>query len=40
MKMITLEGLRDALLYEQYEVHVDEELRQRAWRSIERMLQF
>ena len=40
MKMITLEGLRDALLYEQYEVHVDEELRQKAWRSIERMLQF
>lgn len=40
MKLITLEGLRDALLYEQYEVEVEENLRQKAWLSIERMLQF
>lgn len=40
MKLITLEGVRDALLHEQYEVKVPEELRVRAYRSIERMLQF
>lgn len=38
MKMTTLEGLRDALLYERYEVKVPKELRDKAIRPIERML--
>ncbi len=39
MKMITLENLRDALKYDQYEVKVPEELAQKALLPIERMLQ-
>lgn len=39
MKMITLENLRDALLHEQYEVKVDQDLAKKAWLPIERMLQ-
>lgn len=38
MNQITLEQTRDALLYERYQVAIDEPLRQRAARSIERML--
>lgn len=40
MKLTTLEDLRDALLYERHEVEVDEEIRQKALVSIQRMLQF
>jgi len=39
MKMITLENLRDALLYNRYVVKVPEELAQRAKIPIERMLE-
>lgn len=39
MKMITLDNLRDALKFEQYEVKVPAELAQKAWLPIERMLQ-
>ena len=38
MNQITLEQTRDALLYDRYQVTIDEPLRQRAARSIERML--
>lgn len=38
MKMITLDNLRDALKYEQYEVKVPVELAQKAYLPIERML--
>ena len=38
MNQITLEQTRDALLYDRYQVTIDEALRQRAARSIERML--
>ncbi len=38
MKMITLENLRDALRYDQFEVKVPEELAQKAMLPIERML--
>jgi quinolinate synthase len=38
MKMITLDNLRDALKYEQFEVKVPAEMAQKAWRPIERML--
>lgn len=38
MKMITLDNLRDALLYEQFEVKVPEEMAQKAILPIERML--
>lgn len=38
MKMITLENLRDALLFEQYEVKVPENIAERARIPIERML--
>jgi quinolinate synthase len=38
MKMITLENLRDALKYDQFEVKVPQELAQRAMLPIERML--
>ena len=38
MKRITLQGVRDALLYERYEVKVPEELRLPAKRALERML--
>jgi quinolinate synthase len=39
MKMITLENLRDALLYDRYEVRVPEIIAERARIPIERMLQ-
>ncbi len=39
MKMITLENLRDALLYDRYEVKVPENIAERARLPIERMLQ-
>lgn len=38
MNQIRLEDTRDALLYTQYQVHVPEEIRLRALRSVERML--
>jgi quinolinate synthase len=38
MNQIRLEDTRDALRYTQYEVHVPEEIRVRALRSVERML--
>ncbi len=38
MKLTTLEGLRDSLLYERYEVKVPEQLRKKALLPIERML--
>lgn len=38
MNQIRLEDTRDALRYTQYEVHVPEEIRLRALRSVERML--
>ena len=38
MKLTTLEALRDALLYQRYEVKVPEEIRRRAIVPIERML--
>jgi quinolinate synthase len=38
MNRIRLEDTRDALRYTQYEVHVPEEIRVRALRSVERML--
>lgn len=38
MKLTTLENLRDALLYERYEVTVPEDIRKRAVLPIERML--
>lgn len=38
MNQIRLEDTRDALRYTQYEVHVPEEIRIRALRSVERML--
>lgn len=39
MKLITLEDVRDALLYERYEVKVPEEIRERALLPIQRMLE-
>lgn len=39
MKMITLDNLRDALKYDQYEVKVERELAERAMLPINRMLQ-
>ncbi|MCC5942304.1 MAG: quinolinate synthase NadA [Balneolaceae bacterium] len=39
MKMINLENVRDALLYDQFEVKVPEDLAKKAWLPIERMLQ-
>ncbi len=38
MKMITLDNLRDALKYEQFEVKVPAEMARKSWRPIERML--
>lgn len=38
MNQITLEQTRDALLYDRYQVTIDEALRRRAAKSIERML--
>jgi quinolinate synthase len=39
MKKITLTAVRDALLYEQYEVKVPPEIQKRALRAVERMLE-
>lgn len=39
MKEITLEETRDALLYEQYKIEVDEEIRVKAKRALDRMLE-
>jgi quinolinate synthase len=39
MKKITLPGIRDSLLYGQYEVEVEPEIAARALRSVERMLE-
>lgn len=39
MKKVTLEKVLEALEKEQYEVKIDEELRQRAWLPIQRMLE-
>ncbi len=39
MKKITLKGIRDSLLYERYEVKVDETIRIPAKRAVERMLE-
>ena len=39
MKLTTLENIHDALLHEQYEVKVPEELREKAIVSIDRMLE-
>lgn len=39
MKKVTLSGVLEALEQEQYEVKVPEEIRQKAWIPIERMLQ-
>lgn len=38
MNQITLEGVRDALLYNRYEIEVPEEIRVRAARAVERMI--
>jgi quinolinate synthase len=38
MNQITLEDTLNALRYNQYEVHVPEEIRRRAARSVERMI--
>ena len=38
MKKVTLEKVLDALEKEQYEVRVPEELREKAWLPIQRML--
>jgi quinolinate synthase len=39
MKMTTIEGTRDALLHLRHEITLDEDVRQKAVRSIERMLE-
>ncbi len=39
MKKITLEKIRDALLYEQYEIFLDEEIIQKAQVSVNKMLE-
>lgn len=39
MKKVTLESVQEALEKEQYVVEVVEDIRQRAWAPIERMLQ-
>jgi quinolinate synthase len=38
MKKITLRKVRDALLLEQFEVRVPEDIRVRALKSVERMI--
>jgi quinolinate synthase len=38
MNQITLEGVRDALLYNQYVVEVPEDIRVRAAQAVERMI--
>ncbi|MDW8146971.1 MAG: quinolinate synthase NadA [Roseiflexaceae bacterium] len=39
MNMITLEDTRDALRYNRYIIEIPEDIRQRAYRAVERMLQ-
>lgn len=39
MNMITLEDTRDALRYNRYVIEIPEDIRQRAYRAVERMLQ-
>lgn len=39
MNMITLEDTRDALLYNRYVIEIPEDIRQRAYRAVERMIQ-
>ena len=39
MNMITLEDTRDALLFNQYVIEIPEDIRQRAYRAVERMIQ-
>lgn len=39
MNQITLKNVRDALLHTQYVIEIPEDIRQRAYRSVERMLQ-
>ncbi|MFQ3633326.1 quinolinate synthase NadA [Roseiflexus sp.] len=39
MNMITLEDTRDALLYNRYVIEIPEDVRQRAYRAVERMIQ-
>ncbi len=38
MNQITMEETLDALRYNQYEIHIDEDIRQRAAQSVERMI--
>jgi quinolinate synthase len=39
MKKITLEKVRDALLYEQFEINLSEDIIQRGKKSVNRMLE-
>jgi quinolinate synthase len=39
MNMITLEDTRDALLFNRYVIEIPEDIRQRAYRAVERMIQ-
>jgi quinolinate synthase len=39
MNQIQLEDTRDALLYTQYQIHIPEEIRVRALKSVQRMLE-
>lgn len=39
MKKITLEKIRDSLLYEQYEIILDKEIIEKGKRSVTRMLE-
>ncbi len=39
MNMITMEDTRDALKFNRYVIELDEEIRQRAYRAVERMIQ-
>lgn len=38
MKKITLEKIRDSLLYDQYEIHLDPEVIEKGRMSVQRML--
>ena len=39
MNQITLEDTLESLVKEQYEIHIDEEIRVKALRAVERMLE-